>query len=571
MEAVTDGHTAATQSSELVQARLQLALEAAQMGLWDWTVTTGELVWDERSAAMYGTTLADSTGTIADVDTRVHPEDLPRVRAALRDALDAAGSVDVEFRVVWPDASVHWVYARGQGAFDEGGQVVRLLGTNVDVTQQRHGAQERAEDAQRMAGLVAVAQALGQAESEAEVLQVVSGHGVSVLGAQGAGLCLVESGQVRVLTTSWFDEGLRQDLAELPADFPLPIVHAATTGTAYWFDDRAAALALFPEGEPFYARARTEGSAEVPLRSHGEVLGSLSVAFAAPHAWRPAESDLLEALAALAAQAVARVRARRAQRIATSAVRRLAETLQRSLLTDPPQPNHLQVATRYRPAAQEAQVGGDWYDAFLTPDGAITLVVGDVAGHDREAAAAMAQVRNVLRGVAQTLGKPPAAVLTALDVALRGLQVGVLATAVLCQVEQTPARAAQDLRVLRWSNAGHPPPLLVHADGRAELLTREPDLLLGLAPEAPRCDHTVELPPGCTVVLYTDGLLERRDRSLDAGLDQLCAAAEGLHEATTDEVCDALLARLVTEPEDDVALLVLRTPFAEESAGVAAR
>lgn len=135
----------------------------------------------------------------------------------------------------------------------------------------------------------------------------------------------------------------------------------------------------------------------------------------------------------------------------------MSETLQRSLLTDPPQPAGLQIAVRYRPAAQQAQAGGDWYDAFLTTDGTLCLVIGDVAGHDRDSAAAMGQLRNLLRGIAYTLCEPPAAVLTQLGPGLRDLAVDSLVIAVLAIVHQDPEQAAAGQRALRWSNAGHPP------------------------------------------------------------------------------------------------------------------
>jgi serine phosphatase RsbU (regulator of sigma subunit) len=415
-----------------------------------------------------------------------------------------------------------------------------------------------AADAARMGALVAVAQALGEARSEEDVLHVVTGRGAAVLEAQGAVLCLAggHAACVRALTTSFVDEQVRADVAELPFDFPLPMVHATVTGTAHYLRDRAEAVALFPGGEELYVRARTEGSAAVPLRLGGHVMGSLSVAFEGPHPWRQPDRDLLNALASLTAQALDRIAARQAEQEATKAARRLSETLQRSLLTAPPQPRDLHIAVRYQPAAQEAQVGGDWYDAFLTADVGTTLAVGDVAGHDRDAAAAMAQVRNVLRGVAQALGEPPAAVLSALDRAMGGLQMTTMATAVLCQVKTGPT--AQDPRRLVWSNAGHPPPLLVHPDGSAELLAREPDLLLGLQPDAARADHTVPLPDGACVVLYTDGLVERRTESLDAGLERLRRAVEDLYGLMPEELCDALLERLASEAEDDVALLVVR-------------
>ena len=213
---------------------------------------------------------------------------------------------------------------------------------------------------------------------------------------------------------------------------------------------------------------------------------------------------------------------------------------------------------RYRAAAEQVQVGGDWYDAFVNAGGATCLVVGDVTGHDREAAAVMGQVRNLLRGLAHTLGEPPGRVLTAVDTAMADLQVGALATAVLATVEQTAEQREAGLRLLRWSNAGHPPPLLIEPDGTSRLLTAEPDLLLGLDPSTGRTDHSQELPPGATVLLYTDGLVERRGASIDEGLGWLLAATRDRQHQDLAPLCDALLDEVADSAEDDIALLVMR-------------
>ena len=119
----------------------------------------------------------------------------------------------------------------------------------------------------------------------------------------------------------------------------------------------------------------------------------------------------------------------------------MSEVLQRSLLAEPPAQPGLDIAVRYRPAAEQAQIGGDWYDAFVLPDGALTVVVGDVTGHDADAAAAMAQVRNLLRGVAYTLRGAPAEVLAGVDGSMEGLGIDVFASAVLAQVAPADGRA----------------------------------------------------------------------------------------------------------------------------------
>ena len=227
--------------------------------------------------------------------------------------------------------------------------------------------------------------------------------------------------------------------------------------------------------------------------------------------------------------------------------------MQRSLLTRPLQPDGMEVAVRYLPAAQLAQLGGDWYDAFIARSGTLTVAVGDVTGHDQQAAAAMAQVRNLLRGVSYTVRASPGRVLTALDQAMFGLDVGVYATTILAQVEP----GADGRRTLRWSNAGHPPPVLLAADGRARLLETPPDTLLGLG-GGERADHTVALEPGAALVLYTDGLVERRRVPLQERFEWLAGVVDGCERLSAEALCDHILARLEAPVEDDVALLVLR-------------
>lgn len=266
-------------------------------------------------------------------------------------------------------------------------------------------------------------------------------------------------------------------------------------------------------------------------------------------------TEFVRVVASALRQAIRRVRIREAERALADAQRGIAEVLQRSLLTTPLEPDHLQIAVRYWPATLDAQVGGDWYDSFLRPDGALMLVIGDVAGHDRQAVAAMGQLRNLLRGVAHTLDGPPAAVLDKLDDAMHTLGVDVFATAVLAQVEQTDLQAQADRRTLRWSSAGHPPPAIVDPNGDTRLLLGIPDVALGLR-SPHRRDHTVELEPGTSVVFYTDGLIERRGDPGDAVFARLLTALEGAR-ADAEAICERLAPVRGEHPEDDVALLVL--------------
>jgi serine phosphatase RsbU (regulator of sigma subunit) len=238
---------------------------------------------------------------------------------------------------------------------------------------------------------------------------------------------------------------------------------------------------------------------------------------------------------------------------------KVAETLQRSLLTPPPQPDDLEIAVRYQPAAINMHVGGDWYDAFLQPDGATLLVIGDVVGHNVDAAAAMGQIRSILRGIAFDRQEDPAAVLGRVDEVLTGLRIGTLATALIARIEQTPEEREQGVRRLRWSSAGHLPPLVRHADGTVEVLTTRPEPLLGADIGQDRTDHVAGLLPDDTVLFYTDGLVEQGRTLIDDGLERLVDVVRDLGDLGADDLCDALLDRIVARrSEDDVAIVAVR-------------
>lgn len=266
--------------------------------------------------------------------------------------------------------------------------------------------------------------------------------------------------------------------------------------------------------------------------------------------------DTITVTAAIVARAIGRVRADDVAREHLHLERQFSEALQRSLLTTPVQLDDLQIAVRYVPAALEAHVGGDWYDSFVQPHGTVSLVIGDVTGHDREAAASMAQMRNLLRGVSMTLQASPATVLASLERTLGRLYIDVVATGILAEIERCEDGAAAPWR-LRWSNAGHPSPALVAPGGSVVLLHREPDPLLGVG-LFERSDHEVAIAAGTTIVFYTDGLIERRGQTLDEGFAWLSDVLAGQQHLDAEAVCDLLIEQMPPGVDDDVALLVLK-------------
>ncbi|MCZ2827523.1 SpoIIE family protein phosphatase [Modestobacter sp. VKM Ac-2986] len=340
-------------------------------------------------------------------------------------------------------------------------------------------------------------------------------------------------------------------LASVPAGAPVVRALAGETVVSPVAD----VLALLPPGpaRDLIEQLDTGSGLAIPLRGRDRVLGVLTLCF--DRGREPVDADLLVArqVADRIGQALDNARLFRQQR-------QLAETLQRSLLTRPVQHEGAQIAVRYAPAAEAARIGGDWYDAFRQPSGSLMLVIGDVVGHDTAAAAAMGQLRALLRGIATYSDAGPVEVLRGLDSSMELLSLGTYATAAVARFERTPAEAGQGLTRMRWTNAGHLPPLVIHPDGTlAAPAAWRGELLLGVDPGAERSEAVLTLPAGSTVLLYTDGLIERRDGDLDDGMERLREAATELAGASLDELCDQLIARLVDgRPEDDVALVAIR-------------
>ncbi|MGY1617455.1 SpoIIE family protein phosphatase [Geodermatophilus sp. SYSU D00691] len=315
------------------------------------------------------------------------------------------------------------------------------------------------------------------------------------------------------------------------------------------------ALGLTPAGEAreLLTQLAPTSAVALPLRGRGRTLGLLTLLY--DKGRRPADGDLATAQDVADRTGLALDNAR-----LYGQQQQLALQLQRSMLTAPPEPDHAEIVVRYLPASEAAAVGGDWYDAFLQSDGATMVVIGDVAGHDTAAAATMGQLRSLLRGIATSSEAGPAELLSKLDSSMSLLQVRTLATAAVARFEQTPDELARGVTRMRWANAGHPPPFAVTPGGEVTALATLPaERLLGVDPDVARTESVVSLDRDATVLLYTDGLVERRDADLDTGLAQLRSALTELAHLSLDELCDAVLDRLVHgRPDDDVALVAVR-------------
>ena len=281
----------------------------------------------------------------------------------------------------------------------------------------------------------------------------------------------------------------------------------------------------------------------VPLLVEGRVIGVLHVGSLTPREFSADDKELLQLAADRAAPAI--------ENAQLFEQRRVAEVLQRTLMpAELPSIAGLEIASRYVPAAGSS-LGGDWYDVFELPESRIALAVGDVVGHGVDAAAVMAQLRTALRAYAAE-GYRPARVVSAVDHLMR--QLGPTAMTTLVYLVLDPIE-----ETLEVVNAGHLPPLLIDPEGQARYLSLEPAMPLGVADAEQYRSEVVPFTAGTAIVLYTDGLVERRDAPIDDGLERLRAL--GTASRDVEQLCADALDRLLTAgPADDVALVAARIP-----------
>jgi serine phosphatase RsbU (regulator of sigma subunit) len=376
------------------------------------------------------------------------------------------------------------------------------------------------------------------------------------------GLALVDGKQLRRLP----DPEISYVAEVIDPVFPLnssrPSAQAVREGQIVVISDRAVAERRYgPQAAATFAASGLKTAVCVPIPGTRRTLGTLILGWAAPYQIDVGERAILSTIAGYTGRAIERA-------LYLDDRITVARELQQAMLTDLPATPGLRLAALYRPAARTDLVGGDWYDAYpLLPrasqtgfPSSLAVTVGDITGHDMRAAAIMGQVRSMLRQANldhQSLG--PAAAVTAVENACHALSLD--ATGTLVHAHLRPLDTADGWQ-LTWTNAGHPPPLLVHADGRAERLNAHELLLWPGMPDSRRIDRQRVLAPGATLLLYTDGLIEKRGADTSLATDQ---AAAILGAAPQDQPLSDLLQKIVAEvagpsSRDDIVLLAVQVP-----------
>jgi serine phosphatase RsbU (regulator of sigma subunit)/anti-sigma regulatory factor (Ser/Thr protein kinase) len=390
---------------------------------------------------------------------------------------------------------------------------------------------------------------LSNALTTTDVARVLVGEVATALEADEVGVVAVtDSGRTNGVL-AW--EGESQDElstlldADADADAETPAGWAIRARRSLSFESPDMAAEGFSAVAGEFARAGAMSFLLVPLVAARRTNALLLASWRHTNGLSRDDRSLVEVLAAQAAQALDRARHFESEQT-------IAETLQRSVLpVSLPRVDGVQLAARYLPGTAHLDVGGDWFDAVTLPDGKLALVVGDVVGKGVQAAASMSQLRNAIRAFSVEPLKPSSALARLNRLAEAALDTTFATVSYLVLDPQTG--------VCRAASAGHPPPLVAFPDGRVEFLERARGLPLGTGIESKYRQQTLELPAGAIVVLYTDGLVERRGRSIDEGLAELRdAVAESSKDP--DRLLEHVLERVVGSAErgDDIALLAAR-------------
>jgi PAS domain S-box-containing protein len=542
-----------------VLLRLDLAMDAAGVGSWDWDLDSGELLWDDRLKAMFGYSAGEFDNSIDAFNRRIHREDLQRVTEALEAAIRGDAEYDETYRVVLPDATLRWVSARGRALRDESGEVVRIVGAATDVTERLIAEQEASRMLELLELVATASRVLADSLEVEHAVRSLARLVVPALAEWSIVTLIAPDGSLRDVDSWHQDPELRPATALLGAHWmdggaDAGAMQQVISGRQPMFLDSGLAAradeVLRSDIAKVAARQMSlESVGILPLIAKDMVVGALTLGRG------PDRPPLTETEAATALEVAERASTALDHARSFDRVRDISEQLQRSMLEEPVQPEGLDIAVRYTPASKAAQVGGDWYDSFVQPDGATMLVVGDVIGHDSAAAAAMGQLRSLMRGIAYAAGGSPAAVLTRVGQAMQGLGVDTIATSIVAQLVRDPVTGTTRMS---WSNGGHPPAVVLHPDGSTRLL-EDHGMLLGLVEEEHRADHTLDLEPGSVVLLFTDGLVERRGQSLADGFERLRAVLQGCRGMSVGDLVTRVHRELVpAAPEDDVAVLAVK-------------
>lgn len=554
---VTERHRA-DEARSRSESQLRLALDATHMGLWFWDLDADQMRWSATNAVLLGLDPLEPASPDAFFNA-VHSDDVMSARQMIEEAIVGADIFEFTFRVSAAKGKpARWLLCKGQ-IRREGARAREVVGIQIDITERQALEDERSRLARRQtrAGEQAirmqrVTAALSEAVTVDQVCSVIMHEGSAVVGApRGAVALLGEDGRVDQMLLHGYDPDRSP-----PTDIPnrrTAITETIETGNVVLLPDPEA-IDQYPDMLPVADLTGTKALASLPLSSPQGMLGAWVLAWPEPRAFEEGELIILLTLASQVSQALDRARAYERERF-------ISQALQRTLLPEQlPAVAGARTSHRYVPGAHGVEVGGDWYDVIQLPANRLAVVIGDVGGHNLDAAQVMGQLRNAIRSYAWE-GHSPARVMEATNRLLCGTEPGVLATCCYLELDLEDGIASV-------TRAGHPPPLIVDSQGAvyADIVTDPP---LGTDPDLNFEQSTIFLKPSDCVLLYTDGLIETRSMSVTAGMDRLHRAVNNFLETraleaprkwSPDDVADEVLRSIAEVPdrEDDMAVLVLQ-------------
>ncbi|MEU2898168.1 SpoIIE family protein phosphatase [Streptomyces sp. NPDC001273] len=530
-----------------------------RMGSFDWDLDAGVMQMDAQAHEIFDVRPDEYDDRPETLSRRLPPAEALRLDSVVSQAMkNGSENYGAYFRVRRRDGALRWTHTQGYIRRDATGRPRRIIGIVRDATQElsdseARRAQAEQEDARRRQTNIVqlTTAALAHARTVREVIDALKDtHGLTHLGATSLVMGLVEAGRIRLIAEGpdgSFVEGTR--ITRIDEDYPMS--EAVRTLGPCFIESPEEFAERYPKLWQGITGLNITSAAYLPLIVQARPIGAMGLLYSDRRGFSAEERNILVALGSSIAQSLQRA-------MFYEQEMDLAQGLQQAMLprTIPSVPG-ADLAVRYRAATVGGtfgrDIGGDWYDLIPLPGGRVGAVIGDVQGHDTHAAAVMGQLRIVLRAYAAE-GHPPATVMARASVFLDELDTDRSATCLYAEADLSTG-------VFQAVRAGHIDPLVRRTDGSCERLSVPGGLPLGLSAEFGGLDYpvgTMELDPGDTLLLCTDGLVEQPGADLDDGMKTLCE----LIAVGPDDVRD-LADRLIDVAEerggdDDVALLLLR-------------
>ncbi|MFI1068907.1 SpoIIE family protein phosphatase [Streptomyces puniciscabiei] len=535
-----------------------------RMGSFDWDLDTGLFHMDAQAYEVFDLLPGEYDGHPESLSARVPQPEAARLDALVAQAIkDGSENYGGYFRIRCRDGTFRWTHTQGYIRRDDTGRPRRVVGIVRDATEELAESETRSlraaqdEAFRQQTGVVqAVSAALAHARSVQEVIDALKDtHGIRHLGAASLVMGLVEAGRIRLVAEGPVEASV-PGTGITGIEEPYPMSEVVRTLLPRFIESPEEFAEGYPILWPHLTGLHITSAAYLPLIAQARPIGAMGLLYSDRRGFSTEERAVLVALGSSIAQSLQRA-------MLYEQEMDLAQGLQQAMLPRTiPSVRGADVAVRYRAGtavgALGRDIGGDWYDLIPLPGGRVGAVIGDVQGHDTHAAAVMGQLRIVLRAYAAE-GHIPAAVMARASVFLHELDTDRFATCLYAEADLSTG-------VVQAVRAGHIDPLIRHGDGSCRRVPVEGGLPLGLSAEFGRLDYpvsTLELDPGHTLVLCTDGLVEQPGADLDDGMRRLTSlVADGPEDVR--ELADRLI-QVAEERggDDDVALLLLRRRTAE--------